>query len=91
MAAAQERLTTVISTKGQVILPKAIRDLRHWTAGTRLVVESTSEGVLLKPASVFPPSSVDQVFGALEHKGAALSTEDMEAAVASEAKRRAWD
>lgn len=91
MAAPQERLTTVISTKGQVILPKAIRDLRHWPAGTRLVVESTSEGVLLKPAPVFPLSSIDQVFGSLEHKGTALSVEDMEAAVATEARRRARD
>lgn len=91
MAAPQERLTTVISTKGQVILPKAIRDLRHWPAGTRLVAESTSEGVLLKPAQVFPLSSIDQVFGSLEHKGTALSVEDMEAAVATEARRRARD
>ena len=91
MAAAQERLTTVISTRGQVILLKAIRDLRHWPVGTRLAVENTSEGVLLKPASVFPPSSVDQVFGSLAHKGAALSVEDMEAAIATEARRRARD
>lgn len=91
MATASERLTTVISTKGQVILPKAIRDLRHWPAGMRLIVESTSEGVLLKPPPVFPPSSIDQVFGSLAHKGPALSVEDMDAAVAAEAKRRARD
>jgi AbrB family looped-hinge helix DNA binding protein len=91
VAAAQERLTTTISTKGQVILPKAIRDLRHWCAGTRLVVESTAEGVLLKLAPLFPPSSIDQVFGSLKHKGAALSIEDMETAVTAEAKRRARD
>lgn len=87
----QERLTTVISTKGQVILPKAIRDQRHWAAGTRLSVESTAEGVLLKPASVFPPSSIDAVFGSLGHEGPALSIEDMNKAVAREAKRRARD
>jgi AbrB family looped-hinge helix DNA binding protein len=91
VAAAQERLTTTISTKGQVILPKAVRDLRHWSAGTRLVVESTAEGVLLKLAPVFPPSSIDEVFGSLKHKGAALSIEDMEMAVTAEAKRRARD
>jgi AbrB family looped-hinge helix DNA binding protein len=37
MAAPQA--TTVVSTKGQVILPKAIRDKRHWQAGTRLEVQ----------------------------------------------------
>ena len=40
----QERITTVISTKGQVILPKTIRDQRHWPAGTRLTVEDTPDG-----------------------------------------------
>jgi AbrB family looped-hinge helix DNA binding protein len=34
---AVEKPTTVVSTKGQVILPKAIRQRRRWDAGTRLV------------------------------------------------------
>ena len=42
-------LTTTISTKGQLILPKAIRDRLQWDAGTRLAVEHTADGVLLKP------------------------------------------
>ena len=48
MVGAQERITTVISTKGQVILPKMIRDQRHWTVGTKLVVEDTPDGVLFE-------------------------------------------
>ena len=46
---AAEKPTTVVSTKGQVILPKAIRQRRRWDAGTRLVVEDTPDGVLLRP------------------------------------------
>ena len=38
-------LTTIVSTKGQIILPKAIRLRRRWEAGTRLVVEDTHDGV----------------------------------------------
>ncbi|HKY82847.1 MAG TPA: AbrB/MazE/SpoVT family DNA-binding domain-containing protein [Sphingobium sp.] len=87
----QERLTTVVSTKGQVILPKAIRDLRHWPAGTRLTVEDTPDGVLLKPVPAFPETSIDTLFGSLHHEGPALSIEDMNAAIAREAKRRARD
>ena len=48
--AGSDPLLTKDSTKGQVILPKAIRRLRNWDAGTRLVVEDTPDGVLLKPA-----------------------------------------
>jgi AbrB family looped-hinge helix DNA binding protein len=85
----QERITTVISTKGQVILPKAIRDQRHWAAGTRLTVEDTPEGVLLKATPLFAQTKVSSVFGSLRHSGPALTLEDMDKAIAQEAKRRA--
>ena len=86
-----ERITTVISTKGQVILPKAIRDQRHWPAGTRLTVEDTPDGVLLKATPAFPETSINAVFGSMRHAGPALSLDDMHAAIAQEAKRRARD
>ncbi|WP_341632715.1 AbrB/MazE/SpoVT family DNA-binding domain-containing protein [Sphingomonas agri] len=84
-----ERLTTVLSTKGQVILPKVIRDRRHWDSGTRLVVEDTDDGVLLKRAPLFEPTSITKVAGMLAYPGKAKSIEEMDAAVAREAKRRA--
>ena len=88
---APERITTVVSTKGQVILPKAIREMRKWAAGTRLTVENTPDGVLLKATPAFPETSIDAVFGTLRHGGTALSVEDMDRAIAREAKRRARD
>ncbi len=91
MTSASDRLTTVVSTKGQVILPKVIRDEQGWPAGTRLVVEATSEGVLLKAAPLFETTSIDDVFGVLAHEGPPLTLEDMDAAVAAEAARRARD
>lgn len=87
----RERITTVISTKGQVILPKAIRDQRHWAAGTRLTVEDTPDGVLLRATPAFPETSIDAVFGSLRYSGPALSIEEMDAVIAREAQRRARD
>ena len=87
----QERLITTISTKGQVILPKAIRDQLRWKAGTKLTVEETPDGVLLKASPIFPPKTMDEVFGMLRYDGPPLSLEDMDAAVAEEARRRARD
>lgn len=86
-----QQITTVISTKGQVILPKSIRDLRHWAAGTQLIVEDTPDGVLLKAVPIFPATDLNAVFGSLQHNGPALSVEGMDAAIASEARRRARD
>ena len=85
---AKQKLTTTVSTKGQVILPKVIREQRHWPAGTELVVEDTPEGVLLKAKPAFAPTRPKDVFGSLPYKGPAKSIADMEAGIASEAKRR---
>lgn len=86
--AAPDPLTTTVSTKGQVILPKAVRESRHWSAGTRLVVEDTLEGVLLRPAPAFPRTSIDDVFGSLPAPKPARTIEEMHAAVLEEAARR---
>jgi AbrB family looped-hinge helix DNA binding protein len=67
--AAVETLTTTVSTKGQVILPKAIRQRRNWAPGTRLVVEETPDGVLLKAAPVFATTRPAEVAGMLAYRG----------------------
>jgi AbrB family looped-hinge helix DNA binding protein len=82
------RLTTTVSTKGQVILPKSIREQRHWDAGTRLIVENTEDGVLLRAASVFAPTRTEDVFASLPYQGTAKTLNEMEAGIAAEAKRR---
>ena len=88
----QEPLTvTTISTKGQVILPKAIRDRRRWKPGTKLTVEDTPEGVLLRASPIFPPKTIHEVAGMLRYDGPTISLEEMDAAVTEEAKRRARD
>lgn len=82
------KITTTVSTKGQVILPKVIRGRRHWHAGTRLVVEDTPDGVLLKAAPLFKRTRSEDVFGMLAYGGRAKSLAEMDAAVAKEVKRR---
>ena len=86
MAAAET--TTVLSTKGQVILPKSIRERRKWGPGTRLTVEETPEGVLLKPASPFPRTRPEDVYGSLAYKGPPKTIEEMNEAIKTEVLRR---
>lgn len=86
--AESERITTTISTKGQLILPKAIRERRDWGAGTRLTVEETPDGVLLRRAPAFAATSPELVFGILALEGAPKSLEEMEAGIMAEARRR---
>ena len=86
--AASERLMTTVSTKGQVVLPKTLRDKRAWGTGTRLEVQETSEGVLLKAAPLFPPTRHEDVYGSVKYSGPPVSLEDMDAAITAEAIRR---
>lgn len=58
---AKKRLTTIVSSKGRLVLPRTIRQALGWGAGVRLVVEDTSEGVLLKPEPTFVPTRPEEV------------------------------
>jgi AbrB family looped-hinge helix DNA binding protein len=80
--------TTKVSTKGQVVLPKSVRESRKWQAGTELIVEETNEGVLLRPARLFPPTTFEEVFGILQYKGKAKTLEEMDAAIVKGVRER---
>ena len=86
--AAKTDLTTVVSTKGQVILPKAVRTRRGWAAGTALIVQETNNGVLLKAKPLFAPQRPQDVFGCLRYDGPARSIAEMNAAIVAETRRR---
>ena len=81
-------LTTTVSTKGQVILPKAIRQKRRWDAGTELVVEDTEDGVLLKAVPLFARTSPKDVYASLPKPAKPKTLDEMAAGIAAEADRR---
>jgi AbrB family looped-hinge helix DNA binding protein len=85
---ANDKRTVRLSTKGQVVLPKSIRQRRNWEAGVFLTIEETAEGVLLKTQSAFAPTRTGDVFGMLENAGPPKSIEEMDASVRAEANRR---
>lgn len=74
--------TTRLSSKGQVILPKSLRDAHHWVPGTEFDVEDRPEGVLLRPKKPFPITQLQDVIGCAGYTGPAKSLEEMEEAIA---------
>jgi AbrB family looped-hinge helix DNA binding protein len=74
--------TTKVSSKGQVVLPKSVRDARSWKPGTRFEVEEVSQGILLRPLRPFPSTNFDEVFGCLKYNGRAKTLRQMEKAIA---------
>ena len=79
---------TIVSTKGQVVLPKAIRDRRRWAAGTQLAIEDRPDGVLLKPVKEQKRHTLDDLAGIVKYKGPPRSVDEMNAAIESEFRRR---
>ena len=80
--------TTTLSSKGQVVLPKSVREARAWSTGTRFSVETTSDGVLLRPIVDLPATRLDQVAGCLKSTGKPKSIAQMRRGIAREIKRQ---
>jgi AbrB family looped-hinge helix DNA binding protein len=81
-------METKVSTKGQVVLPKAIRDKHAWKGGTRLIVEDRPDGVLLKPIRNEKKLTIDDWAGVIKYKGPPRTIEEMDASIVKEALQR---
>lgn len=82
---------TRLSSKGQVIIPKSIRDAHRWQAGQELIVLDVEEGLLLKAKKTFKETSVDKVAGCLSGVEKPKSLQDMKAGVRKGLKERWHD
>ena len=81
---------TRLSSKGQVIIPKAVRDRHGWQPGVELEVEDQGAAVVLRLANAFPRTTFEEVRGCLKYDGPPLTIEEMDEAVGREA-RRMWE
>lgn len=83
---------TRLSSKGQIVLPKEVRERQGWTVGTEFEVEPKGDVVVLRPTAepLFPPTTIEEVRGCAGYTGPRVSLEEMDAAVEEEA-RRMWE
>ena len=83
--------TTRLSSKGQVIIPKAVREDHGWVEGTNFVIEDDGAGaIVLRPVKAFAPTTLDQVFGCLVNVGPPKSLDDMQVGIDVALQER-WD
>lgn len=73
--------TTKLSSKGQVILPKSVREAHGWQAGVEFSVEPAGEGVLLRPLKPFAATQLKDVIGCAGYQGSRKSLDEMERAI----------
>lgn len=81
--------TTVLSTKGQLVLPKEVRESHQWDAGQELCVIDMPDCVILKARPVQDASWLDVVGILSRYRKAAPPTEaEMHEAVRQKAAER---
>lgn len=80
--------TTRLSAKGQIVLPKAVRDLHNWGPGTDFTVEDTGDAIVLRPVRKGRVSRLEDVAGCLRYLGPPPTTEEMNAAIEAEVRAR---
>jgi AbrB family looped-hinge helix DNA binding protein len=81
--------TTKLSSKGQVVLPKSVREEHGWAPGTEFEVESTPGGVQLRARTPFPRTGIGQVFGSVPYTGPMKTLDEMDEGVRAAVARRA--
>ena len=79
---------TRLSTKGQVVVPRSIREAHRWNPGTEFEVEEVSGGILLRPLKPFAPTELNDVAGCLNYKGRRKTIAAMHKAIAKEVRAR---
>jgi AbrB family looped-hinge helix DNA binding protein len=69
--------TITLSSKGQVVIPKEIREELHWDAGTELTLVSNASGVTIKAMPKKTGRDLADLIGMLKHDGPPLATEEL--------------
>jgi AbrB family looped-hinge helix DNA binding protein len=67
--------TMTLSSKGQVVIPKEIRDEMHWVAGTKIALVSGASGVMLKEVTVKTGRKFEDLIGMLKQEGPPVPTD----------------
>jgi AbrB family looped-hinge helix DNA binding protein len=74
--------TVTMSTKGQIVIPRELRERLGWAEGTRLELLSQSGGVVIRAARSFQETRVEDLLGILPYAGTPKTIDEMDRAIA---------
>jgi len=69
--------TTRLSSKGQVVIPKSVREAHDWEPGQEFEIIENNDSVVLRPKKPFPKTTFEQVVGCANYDGPRVSTEQL--------------
>ena len=77
---------TTLSTKGQIVIPKEIRQRHGWVPGSAIELEELEDGVILRQERRVPRTTIDELLGCVAYDGPAKTLEEMDQGVAKGAR-----
>lgn len=77
------------STKGQLVVPKELRDAYGWSMGSAVELINEGDGVKIRPARVKKRYTIDDLYGILPYSGPPKTLEDMQRGI-DEAMAERW-
>lgn len=77
-----------VSSKGQLVLPKAIRERRGFDAGSEVEIEEVPGGILLRLIRSGGTTDLASLLGCTGYVGPRKTLEEMEAAIREGATRQ---
>ena len=77
---------TILSSKGQLVIPKSIRQAHGWHSGDKFIVIEQGNGIFLKPVTPYSQLTIDDVIGCTGYHGKKKSLKDMNAGIAKGAQ-----
>ena len=80
-------MNTAISTKGQIVIPKRLRDQWGLVTGSRVTISSTPAGIQITPVAARNAKAVLKGLGLSGYKGKTIAIEDMDPLTALNVKR----
>lgn len=82
-------METTLSSKGQIVIPREIRQSHGWKPGVRFSIIDEGDEIILKPTVSRKNTVLEDVIGCAGYSGPKKSLADMDAGVLEEARKQA--
>ena len=84
-----DTMETTLSSKGQIVIPRLIRENHGWKPGVRFSISEEGDEIILKPAGSRKVTQLEDVIGCAGYVGPKKSLTDMDNGVLEEARKQA--
>ena len=82
-------MQTTLSSKGQIVIPRQIRQNHGWQAGRSFTIIDKDNTLILEPISTKTTTTLEDVIGCAGYRGKKKSLAQMDAGILEEAKKQA--